>query len=274
MLRSGSSAPQSFQSFLLAPNTGVAKRDAATIAAQIILGRMIWTPSPRSRRQHRNINQKWLNNSTRTIGSSAAGGCWWQVTARCPNPSQFQVGNLTQCAPSNRARKRHCCPARVAKMTWWINHIVCLNMPSKKGKQACQGIEWPACDISQIYQLAKCRVSSGPWAGENDAVDAEASSLNPSPSRLARMGDRYLRRILVVGAHSVLRRAMAHVGEELRLAYAVATGVAIALGPMLLHGVWDCTTKDHTSQGPSVSIRPKATCAAPLCEVLSPCGGR
>jgi hypothetical protein len=25
---------------------------------------------------------------------------------------------------------------------------------------------------------------------------------------------------------------------------------------------------------PSVSIRPKATCAAPLCEVLSPCRGR
>ena len=36
----------------------------------------------------------------------------------------------------------------------------------QKRKQARQGIERPACDISQIYQRAKCRVSSGPWAGE------------------------------------------------------------------------------------------------------------
>src|SRR6516165_506678 len=31
--------------------------------------------------------------------------------------------------------------------------------------------------------------------------------------------------------------------------------------------------KDQTSQGPRVFIRSKATCAAPLCEVLSPCRG-
>ena len=41
----------------------------------------------------------------------------------------------------------------------------------------------------------------------------------------------------------------------------------------------DCTgcgiepRKDHTSQGPRVFIRPKATCAAPLREVLTPCRG-
>src|SRR5262249_52821682 len=32
-------------------------------------------------------------------------------------------------------------------------------------------------------------------------------------------------------------------------------------------------TKDQTSQGPRVFIRSKATCAAPLCEVLTPCRG-
>src|SRR5215813_863830 len=31
--------------------------------------------------------------------------------------------------------------------------------------------------------------------------------------------------------------------------------------------------KDQTSQGPRVFIRSKATCAAPLCEVLTPCRG-
>ena len=30
---------------------------------------------------------------------------------------------------------------------------------------------------------------------------------------------------------------------------------------------------DQTSQGPRVFIRSKATCAAPLCEVLTPCRG-
>src|SRR2546430_5562277 len=32
--------------------------------------------------------------------------------------------------------------------------------------------------------------------------------------------------------------------------------------------------KDQISQGPRVFIRPKATCAAPLCEVLTPCRGQ
>src|SRR6476659_8259722 len=32
--------------------------------------------------------------------------------------------------------------------------------------------------------------------------------------------------------------------------------------------------KDQTSQGPRVFIRSKATCAAPLCEVLTPCRGQ
>ena len=31
--------------------------------------------------------------------------------------------------------------------------------------------------------------------------------------------------------------------------------------------------KDQMSQGPRVFIHSKATCAAPLCEVLSPCRG-
>src|SRR5215467_11260461 len=33
-------------------------------------------------------------------------------------------------------------------------------------------------------------------------------------------------------------------------------------------------TKDQTSQGPRVFTRSKATCAAPLCEVLTPCRGQ
>src|SRR3954453_19426101 len=35
-----------------------------------------------------------------------------------------------------------------------------------------------------------------------------------------------------------------------------------------------CATKDQTAQGPRVFIRSKATCAAPLCEVLTPCRGQ
>src|SRR5215204_834133 len=41
-----------------------------------------------------------------------------------------------------------------------------------------------------------------------------------------------------------------------------------------VRGVWESATKDQMSQGPRVSIRSKATCAAPLCEVLPPCRGQ
>ena len=44
------------------------------------------------------------------------------------------------------------CPPRVAKMTWWINHVGMFEHAFQKRKQARQGIERPACDISQIYQ--------------------------------------------------------------------------------------------------------------------------
>src|SRR5256884_7842152 len=40
-----------------------------------------------------------------------------------------------------------------------------------------------------------------------------------------------------------------------------------------LEGFSDLASKDQISQGPRVFIRSKATCAAPLREVLTPCRG-
>src|SRR5216683_181373 len=55
------------------------------------------------------------------------------------------------------------------------------------------------------------------------------------------------------------------------VAWPLATGVAKRT--QRLHGVWDLATKDQISRGPRVFIRSKATCAAPPCEVLTPCRG-
>ena len=56
------------------------------------------------------------------------------------------------------------------------------------------------------------------------------------------------------------------------VAWPLAT--VVAKRTQQLHGVWDRATKGQISQGPRVSIRSKATCAAPLCEVLTPCRGQ
>src|SRR5262250_2023649 len=68
----------------------------------------------------------------------------------------------------------------------------------------------------------------------------------------------------------------AQVRSSVHLVASVAWPLAtvVAKRTQRLHGVWDRATKDHTSQGPRVFIRSKATCAAPLCEVLSPCRGQ
>jgi hypothetical protein len=66
----------------------------------------------------------------------------------------------------------------------------------------------------------------------------------------------------------------AQVRSSIRLVASVALPLATATAKRTqrLHGVWDRATKGQVSQGPSVSIRPKATCAAPLCDVPSPEG--
>jgi hypothetical protein len=58
------------------------------------------------------------------------------------------------------------------------------------------------------------------------------------------------------------------------LSVAWPPATVVAKRTQQLHGVWDRATKGQTLQGPRVSIRSKATCAAPLCEVLTPCRGR
>src|SRR4029078_2541099 len=67
----------------------------------------------------------------------------------------------------------------------------------------------------------------------------------------------------------------AQVRISVRLVASVARSLAtvVVKRTQRLHGVWDWATKDHTLHVPSVSIRSKATCAAPLSEVLSPCRG-
>src|SRR6516165_7985156 len=68
----------------------------------------------------------------------------------------------------------------------------------------------------------------------------------------------------------------AQVRSSIRLVASVAWPLAtvVAKRTQQLHGVWDRATKGQISQGPRVSIRSKATCAAPLCEVLTPCRGQ
>src|SRR4029079_11148280 len=68
----------------------------------------------------------------------------------------------------------------------------------------------------------------------------------------------------------------AQVRSSVRLVASVAWPLAtvVAKRTQRLHGVWDRDTKDQTSQGPRFFIRSKATCAAPLCEVLTPCRGQ
>src|SRR4029077_21225810 len=57
-----------------------------------------------------------------------------------------------------------------------------------------------------------------------------------------------------------------------RVAWPLAT--VVAKRTQRLDGVWDRATKDQTTRGPRVFMRSKATCAAPLCEVLTPCRGQ
>jgi hypothetical protein len=67
----------------------------------------------------------------------------------------------------------------------------------------------------------------------------------------------------------------AQVRGSARLVVSVAWPLAtvVAKRTQQLHGVWDRATKGQTLQGSRVFIRSKATCAAPLCEVLTPCRG-
>src|SRR5262249_8078471 len=67
----------------------------------------------------------------------------------------------------------------------------------------------------------------------------------------------------------------AQVRSSVRLVASVAWPLAtvVAKRTQRLHGAGDGATKDQTSQGARVFIRSKATCAAPLCEVLTPCRG-
>src|ERR1700730_10026491 len=68
----------------------------------------------------------------------------------------------------------------------------------------------------------------------------------------------------------------AQVRSSVRLVASVAWPLAtvVAKRTQRLLGVWDLATKEQISQGPRVFIRSKATCAAPLLEVLTPCRGR
>src|SRR4029079_4151705 len=68
----------------------------------------------------------------------------------------------------------------------------------------------------------------------------------------------------------------AQVRSSVRLVASVAWPLAtvVAKRTQRLHGVWAGATKDPPAQGPRVFIRSKATCAAPLCEVLTPCRGQ
>src|SRR4029077_16028842 len=63
----------------------------------------------------------------------------------------------------------------------------------------------------------------------------------------------------------------AQVRSSVRLVASVAWPLATvgAKRTQRLHGVWDCATKEQISRGPRVFIRSKATCAAPLREVLT-----
>jgi len=77
---------------------------------------------------------------------------------------------------------------------------------------------------------------------------------------ISKRGDRYLRRILVVGAHSVLRRAMEKPGQYPWLTQLMARRpfkvVAVALANKMARMAWALLTYGGTYRAPRLSIVP------------------
>lgn len=94
------------------------------------------------------------------------------------------------------------------------------------------------------------------WTGPVPRQDSTGGKQKLGP--ISKQGNRYLRRILVVGAHSVLRRARQHTEQYPRITQLLARRpfevVAVALANKMARIAWALLAKGGIYQAPRLSI--------------------